>query len=301
MIRSRVVLIAWLIAAAVNVPAAEITIDEVLRAHDAGVSSETLLQLIEAADAVPVLTSEDETRLREAGVPDGVITALSERARRLEKDPATVEPDDRRLVEIVRLVRAGLSDELIVRKIETDSERYRPSINDLVFLKSNGVSDTVIAVLMETAMGEPTERSSGVSASTPASATAQAAAPSTAELERRGLEFGPVLRVTTAAAVFKKSTEGTTLLIEDRIEYRDSEDAERNVAFFGTVLKRARLKCTDPMEPSSCFELVLKPAHGDDLRLRDVDWERGGNREIEALYAALRDRYPKVKYKRVKD
>jgi hypothetical protein len=295
------VVVSVLVMTSLSAVAADLSLEDLLRAHNAGIAGDTLIQLVEAADSVPVLTAEDESRLIDSGVPSEVIDALKQRHSQVSPPAATAEPDDRRLVEMVRLVRAGLSADLIVRKIESGSERYRPTVNDLVYLKQNTVPDSVIAALMAT-VGSASAAEAAPSAAPPAvGSTLPAPAPSSAELERRGLEFGPMLRLTSAAAVFKKRTEGNVLLIDDRIEYRDREDAKRNVAFFGSILKRVQLECIDPEQMTSCTELILKPGHGDDLRLVDLDWERGGNREIIALYDALRDRYPRAKYKLVKD
>ena len=90
--------------------AAELTLDNVIDAHKAGVKPKILIQLIAAADSVSAVGPDEVARLRQEGVPEKVIAALKKRGRaqiapKIDKNA----PDDPRMEQLVALVRAASS------------------------------------------------------------------------------------------------------------------------------------------------------------------------------------------------
>ena len=73
---------------------------------------------------------------------------------------------------VIQLVKAGLSDDLIVTTINSSPGAYDTSANGLIALKQGGASDKVVSAILM--------RSSGASAAAPSTPAASAIAPSTA-------------------------------------------------------------------------------------------------------------------------
>lgn len=93
---------------------------------------------------------------------------------------------------VLRLVKAGLSDDVIVTTINASPGAYDISANALIALKSAGVSDKVIAAIVikssapppSTAGQEPTQNAG------PAAATVASSTPATTQTEDEGTSHG---------------------------------------------------------------------------------------------------------------
>ncbi len=151
--RAGAAILVLLLAAAAA--AEELTVAEVVAAHRAGAPVEGILRLIRDAPAVVAPGPADLARLRDAGVPEEVIRAMVARTAPAPT-AAPSRPDDPRLADVVRLVRAGLSDALVCEQVRRSGVRYRPSANDLVYLKENGVPEPVIEAVMASGVPPPT-------------------------------------------------------------------------------------------------------------------------------------------------
>ncbi|MCP4592361.1 MAG: hypothetical protein GY842_16635, partial [bacterium] len=282
--------------------ATELTIADLTKAHRAGVGAETLIQLIAIAEKVPRLGESEEAELAAASVPTEVVAALRRRGAELAGEVSPTEagagPDDPRLVDIVRLVRADLAENLIIEHISRTPEPYQPTVNDLIYLRQNGVSNQVIGALL----GEPAPSAAPAAPPTaPPTVVARppaTAVPRTREASPPGQWFGPVQRHFPMKRLVTRKSEGKIGLVGGRIEYHDERDDERSVAFYATVLKKVWLDCESGAEGTVCHEISLKTTHGDTYRFRDPDWKKGGNRQILALWETLRQRYPRVRFKK---
>lgn len=62
-----------------------------------------------------------------------------------EPEPVPMTPDD-----VVRLVEAGMGDDVIIAKIREGGETFSLSVDDLLALKDAGVSDAVLATMVRT-------------------------------------------------------------------------------------------------------------------------------------------------------
>ena len=51
-------------------------------------------------------------------------------------------------VDIIKMAKAGLSQEVILGKISTEPPNFKTDIDDLIFLKSNKVADTIINLMV---------------------------------------------------------------------------------------------------------------------------------------------------------
>jgi len=272
-------LLAVLLAASVAgvVVAEELTVDQVISAHKFGAPAESIVARInDPATTVASLGADAVTKMQAAGVPDTVVQALLARAKAAA--PTAVTPDNPRLVELVRLVKSGLSETLTIELIQRTPDRVPPTANDLVYLKENQVPDAVIAALM---------MPSAAAVAAPAAAGEKAAAPPE-EVEVDGL----ILKTSFA----RKNRDGKVLLSEDRILWRDSVDSSQNLEIFGAGLKRITVECEPRGEGSFCHEVNLEMAKGDDFTFRDQKRDLGGNEAIERLVDVLKAAFPEVPY-----
>lgn len=254
------------------VAAEELTVDQVISAHKFGAPAESILARVnDPTTTVASLAADAVTRLQASGVPEAVIQALLARAK--VAAPTAVTPDNPRLVELVRLVKSGLTESLTIDLIQGTPNRVQPTANDLVYLKENQVPDAVIAALMVV--------------SPPAAGGAKAAAPS------RDVELDGLVLMTSFA---RKNRDGKILLTEDRILWRDSVDSSRNLEIFGAGLKRITVECQARGEDSFCHEVNLDMAKGGDFTFRDQKRDLGGNEAIVRFLDALKVAFPDVPY-----
>ena len=76
-----------------SVAHATISVEEILRLHSAGLSTQSLLLVVSASDTPDTLSTEQLTYLIEAGVPDTVISELVYKADAVMEDWQPVDLD----------------------------------------------------------------------------------------------------------------------------------------------------------------------------------------------------------------
>jgi hypothetical protein len=140
---------------------------------------------------------------------------------------------------IVKLVKAGLSDDLIVTTINASPGTFDTSANGLIALKQAGASDKVISAILSKSAG-----------TTPAAATS-APAPTPAPASAPGLPAG----IDDVGVYYKDST-GAWVLMLPEIVYFESSGKLKNIASAGIVKgdlngridgPRSRLNATFPV------------------------------------------------------
>ena len=99
------------------------------------------------------MTAGDIVTLRDAGVPETVITAIWAHIPAPAPAPVPLQPDDARLVEFVRLIKSGMSESIIAEQVKQSDQAYNLSVNDLLYLKENGAKEATIEALMATRAG----------------------------------------------------------------------------------------------------------------------------------------------------
>ncbi|HVN74944.1 MAG TPA: hypothetical protein VMT19_01420 [Thermoanaerobaculaceae bacterium] len=278
------------LALAVSAVGEELTVGEVIAAHRAGAPVAGILRLVREAPAVAALTVPDLDRLRGAGVPDEVVRAMLARNAPPTPTPtaAAARPDDATLEGIARLVKAGLSERLVCEQIRGSGRRRSLTANDLVYLKEHAVPDSVISALMETGVA-PSEppTATPVPPSAPVATVTQTPAPPPAAT----LAFEPLVRM---SGTFRKAQTGRLVLTADDLEWSEA-GAPSRVERIGTgSLTAVWLSVTRAGQGPAMAELRVRSSRGDDLAFRDPDWSKGGNDRVEALYRAIRDRFPHV-------
>jgi hypothetical protein len=279
--KSTGLLIALLLALPLG--AEEITVDKLLAAQSFGVSAEALLAKVnDPGTTVPNLTPADVEKLRAAKVAEPVVAALLAKAPPAAAAPptTTLQPDNPRLVTLVKAVQAGTSESLLIDQIKQTGVLQRPSLNDLIYMKENKVPEGIIRALMDAPI---ITDAVGVAAATN---KANALMPVPAEIEVNDLVW--------KTGLTKKNRNGKLVLKKDKIQWLDGTNQADTFAMFPAGLKAVRTQCIAPPEGKFCHEVEFQMSRGDDFAFTDAKADVGGNESIKALLAAVKALYPKL-------
>lgn len=274
-------LLVLLLVVALPATAEEITVDKVLAAHGFGVDAATLLARINAPETtIPAIPAADLERLRAAGVPEPVVSALLAKAPP-PAPPATGmhQPDNPRAFDLVRAVRAGTSEALIVDQLMQNGVQQRPSLNDLIYFKENKVPEGIIRALMEAPIVTAT-----VPGAPPTRSTAAPPVPTQIEVDGLVLKTG----------AFRKSRPGKMLLTAEKIEWIDGLSQTESFEMFPAGLKAVHTECLARPEGKFCHEVELDMSKGGNFRFVDAKSDVGGNESIRAVLDAVKTLYPRL-------
>ena len=133
--------------------AEELTVDSILAAHRSGAPADRIIAMVNNPANTVAMTAGDIVTLRDAGVPESVITAIWARIPAPTPAAVPLQPDDARLVDFVRLIKSGMSESIIAEQVRQSGQAYNLSVNDLLYLKENGAQESTIAALMATRAG----------------------------------------------------------------------------------------------------------------------------------------------------
>lgn len=197
-----------------------------------------------------------------------------------QQAPAQLAPTDPRLQQIVQLVRSGLSESLIAESIQKETVPYNLTPQDLLFLKENRIPESIIAALL--AVEAPASPG-------PGRQVAQPAEGATAAVNEDAVG-GLVLRT----GRFRRNRPGTLVFTDDKIEWRDGNDASLNTEIFPSGIRKVELSCRTAAGAPLCYELEIDIARGDTFKFEDVNKDTGGNRNILALRDAFKAKYPRI-------
>ena len=145
--------VALLALGAVAAGADELTVNSILAAQQSGAPADGIIAMVNSPANTVAMTAEDLVTLRNAGVPETVIAAIWGHIPVPTPAPVPLQPDDARLVDIVRLIKSGMSESIIAEQVRQSEQAYNLSVNDLLYLKQNGAKESTIAALMATSAG----------------------------------------------------------------------------------------------------------------------------------------------------
>jgi hypothetical protein len=200
-------------------------------------------------------------------------------------------PDDKRLVDIVRLAKSGLSEDLIVNTIKASNETYDLSANDLVYLKENGVNDVIIEALMATKSRAvtPTDVVAPAAAAVAVPADAAVAVPAAQNVEDVVEDL-----VLDQQGFLKKDRKGRIVVKPDEIDWIDSGKPDRNFSFKPAGIEKVWL--TSRVKGSTFFpyQVNIKIAKGARYRFQDLNKETGSNGAVQKLFDVIKARFPSI-------
>ena len=263
--------VAWLTLAAVAVGAEELTSDSILTMHQSGAPAEIIVSKIDSPANTLAMTAGDLAPLRRAGVPESVLSAI--RAH-IPASTATLspQPDDVRLVDLVRLIETGISESIIVEQVQRSNQTYALSVNDILYLKELGARDSTIAVLMATRAGSP-------------------AAPPVAPYE---LVFDDLELVNEG--FWRRDRKGRLVMRGDSLWWEGSHNSRNDLELQIAGLEKVWYTCEARSSESFCYQLNLAIVKGGTYRFRDLHRELGSNAAITKVVEALRTYYPRLPF-----
>ena len=270
--------VALLTFGAVAAGAEELTVHSILAAHQSGASAHGIITMVNNPSNTIAMTAGDILTLRDAGVPESVITAVWAHIPVPTPVPVPLQPDDSRLVDLVRLINSGMSDSIIAEQVRQPGQAYNLSVNDLLYLKQNGVQESTIAALMATPAGAPA-----------ASDTAKATAPAE-------MVFNDLVLVKSKLLFLKDHREGRLVMQGDTFTWVDSRDAKQNFTFQTTGLEKVWFTCEARTPENFCHQINFQIVKGDRYQFQDSGRESGSNAAVVEVMDALRTYHPNLAF-----
>ena len=274
------VLLLLLISMAAPLWAEELTVDGLIAAHNAGLSSDTIIKLVnDPENRVAPFTPADLERLTAAGVPAPVIEAFSKKGNPGVKQAAV--PDNKDLYALVKLVDSGLSEKLIVDQIGQSGLSQKPTMTDLIFLKENQVPEIVIGALMNAKVGDEAD-----------------AAPFAKVAKPAGVMNAPVGKVPavdgedeSGKQVFDglvhhktfRGRPGKLVLEDDKLLWRDANKGKHSFDMYLNGIKNMTLIGTPKDADMFYFRVVIEFTRGQSYTFEDINKEVGGNENLTAF------------------
>lgn len=221
--------------------------------------------------------------------------------------------DTRPFEQVVKLWKAGLSEEFLLRKVEREPVVYLLSTDDIIACKAVGVPESIIEAMMKTegrkvpgavatappaavvppvplpAQPPATAPQVAPPAPTPSAGPASPAAlPSPAGRTRDGL-----VRRSPGVVLFRNPWEpGSLSFREGTLSWRAEGDATKNLDLAASAIREHFLVCPkDASSDEACFEWGVKTADAE-FRFRDAAWQRKGSARPREMFAFLEALYP---------
>lgn len=189
--------------------------------------------------------------------------------------PASLQPDDARLVDFVRLIKSGMPESIIAEKVEQSGQTYDLSVNDLLYLQQNDAQESTIAALMATRPGAP---------------AAPAVAPSEVVFDDL------VLLKRGVGGIFKKDRKGRLVMRGDTLEWEDSRKHKENFEILTAGLEKVWYTCEARSSENFCYQINLRIVKGDTYRFRDIDRDSGSNDAVTEVMEGLRTYFPRLAF-----
>jgi hypothetical protein len=254
--------------------AEELTADSILIAQRAGATADGIIAVVNDPANTIAMTAGDLITLRTAGVSGSVIDAIEARAAAPVPPPVPLEPDDPRLIDLVRLVQSGISESIIAEQVRQSGRPFNLSVNDLLYLKQNGVLESIIAALMAT---QAAAGASGAPLAVP-----------------QELAFDDLVLI--RPGFLRKSRAGRLVMGGDTLAWVDGDDPKKNFEFQISGLEKVWFTCQARTPENFCYEINFEIVRGARYRFRDVNQESGSNVSITKVMDALRMYFPEVAF-----
>lgn len=269
---------ALLVLATATASAEEVTLNSILIAHRAGATAGGIIAVVNNPANTIAMAAGDLVTLRAAGVPETVITAINARGVALSPQPIPLQPDDPRLVDLVSLVKSGMSESIIAEQVRQSDPAFNLSVADLLYLKQNGVLESIIGALMATRAG--TQAAPGTAA--------------TALVGSRELVFDDLVLVKSMS--LKKNRSGRLVMQGDLLAWVDGGDPKKNFEFQISGLEKVWFTCQARTPENFCYQINLQIVKGAQYRFRDVNHESGSNASVLKVMDALRKYFPQIAF-----
>jgi len=253
-----------------------LTVNSILTAQKAGASADGIIAMVnDQANAVD-MSAGDLVTLRDAGLSEKVIAAVWARVPAPAPTSAALAPDDARLVDLVSLVKSGISESIVAEQVRQAGQPYTLSVNDLLYLKHNGVGESTIGALMATRAGAPAPSEYPGAGLTP-----EAVAFEDLVLRR---------------SFMKKDRQGRLVIQGDSLAWIDANDPKHNFEFNTTGLEKVWFTCQARTPENFCYQINFQIVKGAHYQFRDRNRESGSNAAVLKVMDALRTNFPQLAY-----
>lgn len=283
----KIVLVCIMLAATVA-GAEELTVNSILSAFRAGAPTEGILAMVNNPSNTISMATGDLATLRAAGVSEQILTALQARIPVPTPAPPPQQPDDARLVDLVRLIKAGISESIVAEQIRQSGQAYTLSVNDLLYLRENGIQESIIKELM-TARG-----------TTPAPAEPRLAAPPAPVVGIRAPATPAQIifedLVQQRSTFMRRNRPGRLVLEGDTMSWTDGNDPKNNFAFQLGGLEKIWLTCQSRTPENFCYEINFQIIKGARYRFQDLARESGSNAAVMKVMDTLRQYHPTLPF-----
>ena len=268
--------VASLSLAAVPAHADVLSVNSILTAHKAGAPTDGIVAMVNNPANTVEMTAGDLVTLRDAGVSQNVISAVWARVPAPVPTPVPLVPDDARLVDLVRLIKSGISESIVAEQVKQAGQPYNLSVNDLLYLKQNGVMETTIGALMASRTGAP---------GAPAAAVAN--------VPPESITFDGLVMKTSA---MKKNRPGRLAMQGDSLVWTDGNDPKQNFEFKTTGLEKVWFTCQARTPENFCYQINFQIVKGAHYKFQDFNRESGSNAAVLKVMDALRTYFPQIAY-----
>lgn len=263
-----------------SILAEQLDANGILAKQKAGVSAEALVAMINDPANTISVKSEDLAALQSGGVPESVLAALRQKvaapATTATQPSAAAQPravpDDSRLLDVVKIVRSGISESLIAEQIKQSGLSYKLTMNDLLYLKQNDVQDSVISALLATKQQEEKK------AEAPAETTFNGL------LLVRG--WGPL----------RKERPGRLIRKGDAFSWIDGSNPKENFEFQVAGLEKIWYTCQSQTAGDVCYQINVQVVQGPRYSFVDISRASGSNEVVKSLMETLRKDYPRAPF-----
>jgi len=249
-----------------------LTVNSILTAQKAGAPSDGIVVMVNSPTNTVAMSAGDLVTLRDAGVSEKVIAAVWARVPVSAPTPEPLVPDDARLVDLVRLIKSGISESIVAEQVKQDGRPYALSVNDLLYLKQNDVTETTIVALMAKGTAAPAVPVAGV-------------AP-------ESISFDDLVLKST----MKRDRPGRLVMHGDSLGWTDANDPERNFEFKTTGLEKVWFTCQARTPESFCYQINFQVVKGAHYQFQDRNRESGSNAAVLKVMDALRTYHPQIVY-----
>ena len=249
-----------------------LTVNSILTAQKAGAPSDGMVAMVNNPTNTVAMSAGDLVTLRDAGVSEKVIAAVWARVPVPAVAPQPLVPDDARLVDLVRLIKSGISESIVAEQVKQDARPYDLSVNDLLYLKQNDVTETTIVALMAKSAAAP---------------EVQIAADAS-----DSITFDDLVMKST----MKHDRPGRLVMQGDSLSWTDANDPERNFEFKTTGLEKVWFTCQSRTPENFCYQINFQIVKGAHYQFQDRNRESGSNAAVLKVKETLRIRFPQIVY-----
>ncbi len=199
--------------------------------------------------------------------------------------------------EVMKLYRANLSEDFILERIRRDGAIYDLTADQIITLRSSGVSERVIQAMLDTRNNTGAYTAYDTAAPAPAPPPMPRRPPEdriTISADAPVVWEGLVRRNPGIVILKNRWHVGTLTFADGQFRWVDARDSTRNVLVPWNAVAEQFMSCLKKAGGNECFEWGFRTRNGDEYRFRDVSWEQGDDQRVQTIHAYFRSRFPSL-------